>query len=169
MSTGVLKKFYSSDEWLRFREIILLDRRKHDGIHCERCDKRIVISKHIQVHHIIELTEDNYTDKMISLNPDNVEVLCHICHNKHHGRFNGGGHKRKEKSVYIVYGPPMSGKTSYVIEHMEKGDIVVDMDSLYKAVTLLPKYDKPDNLKYNVFAIRNSIREDMGALEQLGL
>ena len=34
----------------------------------------------------------------------------------------------------------MSGKTSYVIEHMEKGDIVVDMDSLYKAVTLLPKY-----------------------------
>ena len=47
MSTGVLKKFYSSDEWLRFslREIILLDRRKHDGIHCERCDKRIVISK----------------------------------------------------------------------------------------------------------------------------
>ncbi len=35
-------------------------------------------------------------------------------------------------NVYIVYGPPMSGKTSYVIEHMEKGDIVVDMDSLYK-------------------------------------
>lgn len=161
MSSGVLKRFYSSDEWLRFREIILLDRRKHDGIHCERCDKRIVISKHIQVHHIIELTEDNYTDKMISLNPDNVEVLCHICHNKHHGRFNGGGHKRKEKSVYIVYGPPMSGKTSYVIEHMEKGDIVVDMDSLYQAVTLLPKYDKPDNLKYNVFAIRNSIIENI--------
>ena len=55
----------------------------------------------------------------------------------------------------------MSGKTSYVIEHMEKGDIVVDMDSLYKAVTLLPKYDKPDNLKYNVFAIRNSIIENI--------
>ncbi|MBS6504046.1 MAG: HNH endonuclease [Clostridium sp.] len=161
MSSGVLKKFYSSDEWINFRQIILLERSKHDGIHCERCDKRIVVSKHIQLHHIIELTEDNYQDKMISLNPDNVEILCQGCHNRHHKRWSGGGHKRKEKAVYIVYGPPMSGKNSYVIEHMERGDLVIDMDSLYQAVTLLPKYDKPDELLYNVFAIRNSIIQNI--------
>lgn len=161
MSTGVLKKFYSSHQWITFRQQIILSRKKNGRVICEKCGKHIVVSKHIQVHHETELTEDNYTDANISLNPENVKVWCHTCHNKHHGRFNGGGHKRKEKAVYIVYGPPMSGKTSYVIEHMEEGDLIVDMDSLYQAVTLLPRYHKPDILKYNVFAIKNSIIENI--------
>lgn len=44
---------------------------------------------------------------------------------------------------------------------MEEGDLVVDMDSLYQAVTLLPRYNKPESLKYNVFAIRNSIIDNI--------
>lgn len=162
MSTGVLKKFYSTDPWLSFRQQIILSRMVNGRVICENCGKQIVVSKHIQVHHTpIELTEENYKDTSISLNPDNVVVWCHTCHNKYHGRFCGGGHKRKEKAVYVIYGPPMSGKSSYVIEHMEPGDIVVDMDELYKAVSFMPKYDKPDNLKYNVFAIRNSIIDNI--------
>lgn len=161
MSSGVLKKFYNSNEWKAFRQQIILSRRKNGVVKCENCGKMIVISKHIQVHHEIELTEDNYKDVNISLNPSNVKVWCHICHNKHHGRFNGGGHKRREKAVYIIYGPPMSGKSSYVIEHMEKGDLVVDMDRLYAAVSFMPQYDKPENLKYNVFAIRNYIIDNI--------
>lgn len=161
MSSGVLKKFYNSDEWKVFRQQIIMSRRKNGAVICEKCEKRIVISKHIQVHHEIELTEDNYKDANISLNPDNVKVWCHICHNKHHGRFSGGGHKRREKAVYIVYGAPLSGKSSYVIEHMEKGDLVVDMDKLYEAVSFMDPYDKPDNLKYNVFSIRNHIIDNI--------
>lgn len=161
MSTGILKKFYSSPQWIAFRQQIILSRKKNGRVICEKCGKHIVVSKHIQVHHETELTEDNYTDANISLNPENVKVWCHTCHNKYHGRFNGGGHKRKEKAAYIVYGPPMSGKTSYVIEHMEEGDLIVDIDSLYQAVTLLPRYHKPDILKYNVFAIKNSIIENI--------
>ncbi|MBS5886288.1 MAG: HNH endonuclease [Clostridium sp.] len=161
MSTGVLKKFYNSDEWKIFRQQIILSRRKNGKVVCENCGKNIVISKHIQVHHLEELTEDNYKDANISLNPNNVKVWCHICHNKHHKRFCGGGHKRKEKAVYIIYGPPMSGKSSYVIEHMELGDIVVDIDKLYAAVSFMDEYDKPDNLKYNVFSIRNHIIDNI--------
>lgn len=161
MSTGVLKRFYNSDEWKIFRQQIILSRRKNGKVVCENCGKNIVISKHIQVHHLEELTEDNYKDVNISLNPDNVKVWCHICHNKHHKRFCGGGHKRKEKAVYIIYGPPMSGKSSYVIEHMEPGDIVVDIDKLYAAVSFMDEYDKPDNLKYNVFSIRNHIIDNI--------
>ncbi|NWK11330.1 HNH endonuclease [Clostridium cadaveris] len=157
MSTGVLKRFYSTEPWLSFRQQIIMDRRKNGVVVCENCGKMIVVSKHIQVHHVVELTEENYKDSNISLNPDNVKVWCHICHNKHHGRFSGGGHKRREKAVYIVYGPPMSGKSSYVIEHMEKGDMVVDMDKIYSAVSFLEPYNKPENLKYNVFSIRNHI------------
>ncbi len=74
MSTGVLKKFYNSDEWKIFRQQIILSRRKNGKVVCENCGKNIVISKHIQVHHLEELTEDNYKDVNISLNPDNVKV-----------------------------------------------------------------------------------------------
>lgn len=160
-SSKLLKRFYNSKEWQVFRQQIILQRRQNGFIVCQHCGKRIVVSKHIQVHHKIELTEENYLDKSISLNPNNVEVWCHICHNKHHNRFCGGGHKRKEKAIYVVYGPPLSGKTSYVIEHMERGDIIVDMDRLYNAVSFFQMYDKPDNLKYNVFAIRNALIENI--------
>lgn len=160
MSKGVLKKFYNSSEWGVFRQNILLERSNDDGIYCERCGKKIVISRHIQLHHIEELTEDNYKDVNISLNPDNVEMLCQTCHNIHHGRYHGGA-RRKEKAVYIIYGPPMSGKSSYVIENMEEGDLVVDMDRLFQAISLNPLYKKPDSLRFNVFAIRNLLIDNI--------
>ena len=41
--------------------------------------------------HQIRLTVDNVNDTNISLNQDNLELLCKECHNKEHGRF-----KKKE-------------------------------------------------------------------------
>lgn len=161
MSSVILKKFYNSKEWKVFRQQIILDRSKDDGIYCEKCGKKIVISKEVQVHHDKELTEDNYMDATISLNPDNVFVWCQICHNIHHGRYHGAVKKRKEKAAYIIYGPPMSGKAKYVTDNMEDGDIVVDMDRLYQAVSLRPMYDKPNNLRFNVFSIRNILLDNI--------
>ena len=37
-------------------------------------------------------------------------------------------------TIRVVYGPPGAGKTSYVAEHRQPGDVVIDMDAL--AVTL---------------------------------
>lgn len=163
MSTGILHSFYNSKQWLVFREQYILEHTKQNsGVICSKCKKHIFVSADIQLHHTpVELSESNYNDVNISLNPDNIELICRSCHNKEHGRFCGGGHKRKEKAVYIVYGPPMSGKTTYVLENMESGDIVVDMDRLYNAISLRPMYDKPDNLKYNVFSIRNHIIDNI--------
>lgn len=163
MSTGVLHSFYNSPPWRVFREQFILDHiKEHKGVICNHCKKHIFVSADIQLHHTpIELTEDNYMDVNISMNKDNIELICRSCHNKEHGRFCGGGHKRKPKAVYIIYGPPMSGKTTYVYENMEPGDLIVDMDRLYQAVSLRPMYDKPDNLKYNVFSIRNHIIDNI--------
>ncbi len=152
MSSKEINKFYKSDEWQIFRQSIILDR----GTRCEICHKTIIESRHIHIHHTpIELTDDNYKDVNIALNPDNVKLVCHRCHNKEHNRFCGQHFERKEKSVYIVYGPPLSGKTSYVLENKTENDIVIDMDRLYQAVSLNDMYDKPDKLKYNVLGIRN--------------
>lgn len=158
MAQDFSKKFYKSKPWRTFREIIINER----GNKCQECGKVITESKFLQIHHIEELTPINIDDTSITLNPDNVIVVCQECHNKIHNRWSKGVvRKKKARGIYIVYGPPMSGKTSYVKENMTVGDIVVDMDRLYQAVTLLPMYDKPDSLKFNVMSIRNKILEDI--------
>lgn len=36
--------------------------------------------------------------------------------------------------VYLIYGSPCSGKSTYVKEHFKNGDIVCDVDRLYSAL-----------------------------------
>lgn len=160
MSTGVLHRFYCSKAWLTFRKTVIHDRSK-DGCLCEICSRMILNEEEIHIHHTpIELTEKNYMDTTISLNPDNVKMICRDCHDKEHNRF-CKGIKKKEYTRHIVCGPPLAGKRTYVAQHMSSGDIVVDIDKLYCAMSGMRMYDKPDNLKFNVLAIKNQIIEQI--------
>lgn len=149
----VLKTFYNSDKWSIFRLNLIAER----GNKCSRCKQTIAKSKDIIGHHKIELTPENVHDHMISLNPELVDLVCFDCHNKEHNRFGHSG----EKKVFLVYGPPMSGKTTFVNENMQRGDIVVDMDRLYAAITGLPEYDKPDNLLPIIRGIHNVLIDNI--------
>ncbi|MFK7692870.1 HNH endonuclease [Paenibacillus sp. HJGM_3] len=133
--------------------VIIIER----GLKCEHCGQRVTNSKELTLHHITELTPENVHDPMISLNPANVMVVHHDCHNEIHNRF---GYK-KEAGVFIVYGPPLSGKADYVRHHMARGDLVVDMDRLYAAVSMLPYYDKLDGLFSNVIGIHNQLIDNI--------
>lgn len=160
MSTGDIHRFYCTKEWLVFREIIINERSKNGTI-CEECGRMIDKPNDIHIHHTpIELTLSNYLDKTISLNPDNVKMVCKTCHDKLHDRFSGK-RKKKERGVYIVCGAPMSGKTSYVLENMTEGDIIVDIDKIYAAVSGQPIYNKPENLRFNVFAVKNLLIDNI--------
>ena len=75
----VLHNFYKSDIWKLAREIKI---RSVNG-RCERCG-----GIGFEVHHKDRLTVDNVNDSSISLNPENLELLCKDCHNKEHQRFN---------------------------------------------------------------------------------
>ena len=101
-------------------------------------------------HHIQELTPETVTDASVALNPANVELVCFDCHNKAHKRYGQGTHH-----VYLVYGAPCSGKSTLVRQMMHRGDLVVDMDLLFYAVSGCSLYDKPDQLKSDVFAVRS--------------
>lgn len=128
------------------------------GGKCNRCDFQVINQedfKYLIGHHKIELTEDNVDDPVISLNPDNIEIICHDCHNKEHRRF---GNK---KNVYIVYGSPLSGKSTMVREIMQHGDLVLDLDEIWKAVSFQDEYVKPNNLRFNVFKIRDDILDQV--------
>lgn len=47
---------------------------------CERCGS----PNGTEVHHKIILNEDNINNPQITLNFDNLELLCQTCHAKHH-------------------------------------------------------------------------------------
>lgn len=74
----LIRKFYRSDNWKIARAIKIADA-------CGRCERCNGVG--IEVHHIIHLTPANVTNPEISLNQDNLELLCKQCHNEEHGRF----------------------------------------------------------------------------------
>lgn len=149
-----LKQFYTGKPWRDLSHTLKIQR----GGKCERCGFTVVEKADwvkLIGHHKIELTEANISDPNISLNPDNVEIVCIDCHNKSHRRF---GHR---KQVYIVWGSPLSGKSTLVRELMQYGDIVLDMDRLWEAITMQPAYTKPNNVRFNVFALRDSLLDQI--------
>jgi len=68
--------FYNSRRWRKTSKYIKTIKY---GI-CEKCG-----GVGTEVHHIIHLNDANIDDYNISLNPDNLMLLCVPCHNKIHG------------------------------------------------------------------------------------
>ena len=155
-----LDNFYKSKEWEAFRLTVIADRTGSDGfLCCAHCNKPILNKYDLIIHHIEELTEDNVNDYTVSLNPDNVECIHFRCHNKVHNRFGfgTGGYKRDPKKVYIVYGAPLSGKSTWVKDNATSDDLVVDLDNIYQCITINDRYIKPDAIKSVAFDIRDSL------------
>jgi 5-methylcytosine-specific restriction endonuclease McrA len=73
-----IHRFYKSVPWQVAREIKI---REANG-KCERCG-----ALGEEVHHKIRLTVLNVTNPEISLNQENLELLCKKCHNAEHKRF----------------------------------------------------------------------------------
>ena len=80
MSCEKLHGFYHSKAWERCREAY----RKSAGGLCERCKAKGIIQAGRVVHHKIHLTPENYMRPEISLNFDNLELLCQACHEEEH-------------------------------------------------------------------------------------
>lgn len=153
-----LKNFYKSDKWRSLINQLRLERVSHDGIlYCVHCDKPIVKAYDCIGHHIDELTEANVNDYSISLNPDNIILIHHRCHNIIHERF---GHE-KPKQVFLVYGAPCSGKTTWVHDNAGPDDLILDIDNIWEMITVNERYVKRDRLKSNVFAIRDCILDQI--------
>ena len=123
-----LYNFYRDDPWLNLLAVLKNDPKRMDSqgnIICAHCGKPIVKKYDCIGHHSIELTEENYTDYNISLNPDLIELVHHKCHNIIHNKLYSGN-----RQVFIVYGSPLAGKSSYVREAMIEGDLIIDMLSI---------------------------------------
>ena len=84
--------FYSSAAWLTFSSMIRTSRFSI----CELCgapDAR-------EVHHLIHINKDNINDPAVTLNADNVMLLCRHCHYAIHER----GKLRARRSSFDALG-----------------------------------------------------------------
>lgn len=142
-----LHQFYCSKPW---RDLSYTLKIKANG-KCNRCNQSLLDFSKLIGHHKIELTEQNVDDPNVSLNYDNIEVICNLCHNKEHRRF---GNKQ---NVYIIYGSPLSGKSTVANELMKYGDILLDLDNIWQAVTDQERYVKPTNVRFNIFKLRDEL------------
>ena len=153
-----LGDFYTSREWAQFRNQLILERLNE---RCETIDEHtgdvIVNRNDIVLHHIKPLTLENVNDYNISFNPENIMIVSQRSHNDIHSRFGS----RNNKQVYVVYGPPCSGKTSYVKSVAGPNDLILDIDSIWECISNNPRYVKPAALKRNVFSLRDAILDQI--------
>ena len=149
-----LADFYKTKAWENFRKVVISQRiNPNDGfIYCEHCNKPIVKLYDCIAHHDIELTETNYQDANISLNPNNIKLVHHACHNKIHEKYG-----MKTRKAFIVYGAPLSGKTTFVNQVKNAGDLIIDIDAIWQCVSGCDRYIKPKRLNQVVFKIRDDL------------
>lgn len=150
-------EFYTSTEWRKLRQALMNERVNERGeLICAECGKPILKGYDCCAHHVTEINAQNLNDVSITLNPENILLLHTACHNAVHNRF-GGRMKSWQRKVYYVWGAPMSGKTTFVQENMQRGDLVLDIDKLWSALSGQPEFIKPNELKPIVFNARNAI------------
>lgn len=90
---------------------------------------------------------------------DNLQALCKPCHSTktvtEDRGFKTGISARA--SIAVVCGPPGSGKSTYVRDRAKWGDLIVDVDALYQALSGLPAYEKPEQLLPFVCSARDAV------------
>lgn len=74
------RRFYSSKAWKETRKAYA----KSKGGLCERCLKKGLYVPGVIVHHKIYLNPDNINDPAVSLNWNNLELVCRDCHAQEH-------------------------------------------------------------------------------------
>ena len=159
-----LETFYKSREWESLRAQLMQERTNENGeLLCAVCGQPILKRYDCIAHHTIELNEENVNDLDVSLNPEKIQLIHFHCHNRIHERF--GAYRKK---VYLVYGSPCSGKSSFVDRNANPDDLILDVDRLWDAVCNAGRYnkhngksDRPNRLRANVFALRDCILDQI--------
>ena len=147
-----LETFYQSKEWLTFRLDVINQRTQPNGfVYDEVTGKPIVRAYDIILHHRIELTDENVNDYNISLNPDNIMIVSHRTHNFIHDRMN----TYRRQQVFIVYGPPLAGKSAWVLANKGAGDFIIDINNIWECISGT-KDEKDNRLKGVAFKIRDT-------------
>lgn len=159
-----LQDFYRSKAWEAFIRLLAAERTDENGvIWCAHCGKPIIQKYDRIAHHKIHLTLANVNDAAIALNPDNIDLVHHRCHNEIHERFGFAKPQApRMRKVYLVHGSPCSGKTTYTASVAGPGDLILDMDCIWACISGMGAIAgndghtaRDDRLKQNAFRVRD--------------
>ena len=151
------REFRSSTAWRRFSEWY---RSRHPfcadpfKLHGELGEPMV------DVHHIVPLIENIE----LGLVEENAASLCKWCHNKIESMERRGVPTKhlfaataKRAKITVVYGPPASGKTTWVRKHITAGDLVIDFDAIMQAISFQSDHMAPDTLRPFAEACRSTL------------
>ena len=116
MAKEYARRFYSSKAWQDCRNEYA-KKRQHL---CEDCMRRGIIKPGEIVHHRIEISPLNIDTPEITLNHNNLELLCRECHAKKHedsGWKKYNEEKRRKKKATRRYQVDKNGKVSANLAH----------------------------------------------------
>ena len=135
-----LENFYTSKAWQKCRRYVIADILSRDGaLYCSRCRKEIMEPNDAVLHHIKPLDDDTVGDPDVAYNPDNLEILCHACHNAEHDK---GWSVSREKRVYILCGGTDADREKYIVGHASDGALVVSIPRIQDALSPRRKRDR---------------------------
>jgi 5-methylcytosine-specific restriction protein A len=140
-------------EWDHSRDIFI-----SENPLCAECKKQ---GRLVQAKEVDHITPHRGDDELF-WDQANWQSLCSTCHKQKTARENGGigtsvKAVRPNTPVTVVCGPPAAGKTTYVMQRMKRGDLVIDLDRIFHALTGLPLYDNPKQLLPFVAECRDAI------------
>ena len=155
-----LADFYRSKAWEAFIRVLADERADENGvIWCEHCSQPIILKYDRIAHHKKHLTLSNVNDATIALNPENIALVHHKCHNEIHERFGFAQPRAPRcKKVYLIHGSPCSGKSTYAASVAGPGDIILDMDAIWACISAQDSgghFCRDERLRHNVFKIRD--------------
>ena len=136
-----------SGPWRRIRLKIL----ERDGYICQVKGRRC---KGVadRVDHIVPVLQGGaWWDE------NNLRASCDPCNRD---RVNGHGNDRWKRSAaqnVLVVGPPGAGKTTYVRDHKQPSDLVVDYDAIAEALGSDATHGHDDVIHRSVMAARNAV------------
>ena len=158
------KSFYNSKKWKDARKAYVDNRIRIDGGICEKCKNK----PGVELHHIEHLTPGNINDPDITINPDNLMLLCKDCHFAEHRAecfhnyvpekylYNGiwwdkMGIPRKQW-VTMINGAPGSGRHAAIEDYKMDGDIIIDAARIADALIVQGKNENLTELVDNIIS-----------------
>lgn len=153
-----MAKWPYNGPWQRIRKTIL----ERDGWDCQ-IRGRNCTSQATHVDHIIPVEQGG-----APYDPANLRAACQRCNvGKRNQLHDKDGWRHVATRITLVYGPPGAGKSTYVEQHRQPGDLVVDYDLLGHALGSPDRHGHQE-LHGTINAARNAVltkirRGDTGA------